>query len=161
MTIIEQHLEKAEKELQPNQLMEVLLKYVKSIEDDVFDLNVRQLEDGKDAFGKDLKNKNKKYSGVYSNYTALIAKKEKPILPKVAGKRYNFGWTGDYLKSFEMNLYPDRLEVINTREGSGTKKDFFDGYKDKYGLTKESLSQLIQDKILPFMQNHVRKTLTG
>lgn len=161
MTVIEKHLEKVEKDLQPDTLMEVLLKYVKSIEDDVFDLNVKQLEQGKDSFNKALKNKNDRYSGRYKQLTVDIAKQENPILPKRVGEPYNFGWTGDFLKSFEMKLLPDRLEVLNTGTGSGDKKKFFDGYNNLYGLTSNSLKELIETKILPYMQNHVKKVLLG
>lgn len=158
MGTLQQQLQKAEK-LNPQDLVNIIFNFLASIEDDVFDLNIKQMDQGYNAEGDPLINDNKKFDGVYSKFTADIAAIENPILPKKEGELYNFGWLGDYLANFEMKLFDDHLQIYSTGEGVGEKKDFFNGYKSLYGLTPNNIKFIIETKLLPFLINTIRLEL--
>ena len=136
-----------------------LFRFIKSIEKEIFDLNIKQIEQAEDAKGLPLINKDTSFSGVYSQTTEDIAAAEKPILPKRAGELYNFGYTGEFLGNFEMTLFKDHVEIFSTGEGSGEKKAFFDGYQSLYGLAPESIKQIIETRLIPFLHNYSRQSL--
>jgi hypothetical protein len=130
-------------------------------EKDIIYLNVEQMQSGKGSDDNILKNRNKRFNGVYKPLTQEIASKENPVLSKNAGELYNFGWTGDFLAN--MNLEVSNLEysIFSTGTGTGLKKAFFDGYNNMFGLNKESRSELIdakgfQNKLIKNIKNVVR-----
>jgi len=143
-----------------------LFKFIKSIENEIFDLNINQLQKAENSEGEPLINTVKtasgkpKYTGVYSQLTADIASSESPVLEKKAGELYNFGYTGDFF-NFEMSLFNDRVELFSTGTGSGEKKEFFDGYKSLYGLTPKSLIKIIEERLKPFLINYYTKSILG
>ena len=94
------HQERARK-LNPKRISKDFFLYVKKLENLFFDLNIIQLEDSKDSKGKLLKNKNKRFKGVYTQATEEIAKQENPKAPKKAGEPYNFLYHGDFLAGFK------------------------------------------------------------
>ncbi len=152
-------LQQRARKITPQKVKSDLFKFIKSIEDEIFDLNVTQLDNAEDSEGGVLINKDSRFSGVYSETTEEIAKLENPLLPKKAGELYNFGWFGDFLGNFEMTLFNDRVEIFSTGEGSGEKKAFFDGYKSMYGLTPESVRIIIDRRVKPFILQYYRKQL--
>jgi hypothetical protein len=130
-------------------------------EKDIIYLNVNQMQDGKGSNDGILKNNNKKFKGVYTEYTQEIASNENPILPKSKGDLYNFGYTGDFLNNLELTANKLDYVVFSTGTGVGDKKTFFDGYDNMFGLNKESREELIEgkgfgDKLIKNIKNVVR-----
>jgi len=147
------------KSLTPRRVTSDLFRFIKTIEDEIFDLNINQLYKAEDADGNDLVNKDEHFSGVYQPLTVAFAAEENPILPKKVGGLYNFGWDGEFLKGFEMVLFPDFVEIFSTGEGTGKKKAFFDGYQSLYGLSPKSISIIIEKRLLPFIKTYYAKNL--
>jgi hypothetical protein len=144
------------KNVKPSQVKRDLFRYIKSIENEFVNLNIKQLEQGIDAEGKTLKNTNKKYSGIYTKATEEIAKLENPLAPKKAGELYNFLWYGDLFKGFELFVKTGNLELFSTGTGTDEKAAFFDGYKDLFGLTDENLRIEIDTRLIPNLQEYYR-----
>ena len=115
-------------------------------EKDIIYLNVEQMQEGKGSDDKDLKNSNKNFKGKYTAFTAEIASKENPILSKSKGDLYNFGYTGDFLANMDLNVSNLQYTIFSTGTGVGDKQAFFDGYKNMFGLNKESRRELIDGK---------------
>lgn len=138
-------LKKNAKALTPQKIKKELLNYLKKIDYILFDLNIKQLEKGTTPKGGILNNKNKKYSGFYTQTTELIAKQENPLAPKKEGQPYNFLYSGDFVKGFISYIKGESIEWLSTGTGSGTKKEFFDGYKEFFGLDDESKRIVIND----------------
>jgi hypothetical protein len=113
-------------------------------EKDIIYLNVEQMQNGKGSDGGILKNNN--YKGVYSPITEEIAKQKIPILPKRTGELYNFGWEGNFLHNMDLEVSDLEYKVFSTGTGVDTKKEFFDGYVNMWGLNKESRAELIDGK---------------
>jgi hypothetical protein len=147
------------KKLTPQKIEKDLFRFIKSIEKEIFDLNVRQLEQAENAEGGALVNSNSRFSGVYQSLTVDIAATENPILPKKEGSLYNFGWTGDFLGNFKMDLFNDKVELFSTGTGSGEKAAFFDGYQSLYGLSPKSIVEIINRRIRPFFITYFPKNL--
>ena len=138
-------LQKNAKALTPQKVKKELLNYLKKIDYVLFDLNIKQLEKGTTPKGGVLKNRNKKYSGFYTQTTEIIASIKKPLAPKKTGELYNFLWGSDFIRGFKSYIKGESIEWLSTGTGSGTKKEFFDGYKEFYGLDDESKRIVIND----------------
>lgn len=151
-------VQKKAKNLTPQKITRDLFLFIKSIEKEIFDLNVKQLENAENANDGDLINKDKSFSGVYSQLSEDLG--HEAILPKKAGELYNFGWSGDFLGNFKMDLFSDRVEVYSTGEGSGEKQAFFNGYESLYGLNSESIIKIVETRIKPFFITYLQKKLT-
>lgn len=132
-------------------------------EKDIIYLNVEQMQDGKGSDDAMLKNNiegGKKYKGKYTELTAEIASKENPILSKGKGDLYNFGYTGDFLNNMQLEVTNLEYKIFSTGTGIGDKQAFFDGYKNMFGLNKESRAELIDakgfnDKLVKNLKNAV------
>jgi hypothetical protein len=150
---------KAER-LSPATVSRALFQLIRNLEKELVSLNIEQIEDHTDSFGKALDNTNKIFDGTYSQATEEIARNENPLASKNAGDPYNFLWTGEFLKGFELRIEGNALSFNNTGTGSGTKKAFFDGYKNLLGLTDENLNKVISERLLPFFLTYYRNELT-
>ncbi len=158
MATLTEQLEKLEK-LTRKTIENELFNAVKRIEKVVFDLNLKQLENTETSKGAPLINKNKKYSGFYTKATEEIALYENPLLPKKAGNPYNFIYRGDFIKGFKAKVTTKGVDIYSNGTGSGGKKVFFDGYNDLFGLTDENLKEVINTRLLPFLQKYFRDVL--
>ena len=148
------------KAITPSKFNEELFRFIKSIENEIFDLNVKQIENAEDAQGNPLINKDSRFSGVYTQLTEDIAAIENPVLPKKAGELYNFAWSGDFLSGFKMDVFTDHVDITSTGDGGNDeKKAFFEGYQSLYGLTPESIRSIANERILPFCRNFYRTRL--
>jgi len=126
---------------------EVVEKTFYESESDIVDIQAQQMQDGKGKDGNFLQHVNsKKYTGVYKSLTNEIATKEMPILPKVTGDLYNFGWTGSFLSNLQIKLSRNEISIFSTGTGSGDKQAFFDGFKTLFGLNSESRTELIENR---------------
>ena len=153
-------LQKKAQSLKESKIRTDLFKFIKSIEKVFIDLNIDQIEEHKNTQGKTLKNKIKKFSsGLYSESTAEFAKIDGVTTPKKAGEPYNFLWTGDFLKSFDLFTKNGNVTILSTGTGSGDKSEFFNGFSDMFGLTDENLKKVIDKDLLPFLINYYQKNL--
>lgn len=149
--------QKRAKNIKPSQVKSDLFKYVRSVEKLFIDLNIAQIEDSQNAKGGLLDNPN--YSGVYSKATEEIASYENPLAPKTAGEPYNFLWTGEFIKGFELFIRNGDLELFSTGTGNEDKAEFFNGYKELFGLTDKNLRAIIESDLLPFVLKYYRQKL--
>lgn len=137
-----------------------MFQEIRKIEQELINYNIDQIENFTDSYGQPMVNTNKKYSGRYSKLTEEIAKIENPLASKNYGDPYNFLWTGEFLKGFELRIENQTLSFRNTGTGAGSKKAFFDGYKNLLGLTDENLNRVISERILPFFLEYFYNELT-
>jgi hypothetical protein len=131
-----------------------------SKENEIVNLNIKQIEKSKGNDGKELKNdivRNGKqvFTGIYSLSTQLLDSR------KTAGDPYTFRDTGNFLNNFELYINPNltQVEIFSTGTGSADKADFFRGYKNIFGLDKDNQSTLNYVIILPELQKFVNKYL--
>jgi len=135
-------------------------KIIYANEDKIIDLNLSQIEKGQGADDRPLINENAEvYSGFYTAYTQKKAAKENPIYPKVAGKLYNFAWTGDYLSSYKVEVKDNASKIIirAADKGYGGKKAFLDGYSNIEGLNKRNIRKLDYEIIKPELQKFINR----
>lgn len=148
------------KRITPTKASSDLFRFIKTIEKEIFDLNTEQLEQAEDANDGVLINKDSRFSGVYAQLTEDIASVENPVAPKIAGELYNFAWDGDFLSNFQMEVFPDHVEIFSTGDGGADEKgQFFDGYESLYGLNSKSIVVIIEKRIQPYMLEYYRKQL--
>lgn len=131
-------------------------------EEEICLMNIQNIDDHIGSDGQILRNTNKKYSGRYTLATQMIAASERPLLPKIAGDQYNWMWTGQFIGGFKLRVIKNstQIEIFSTGEGSGLKKDFFDGYKNLYGLTIEDQRVLNQEIIKPELEKFIKQYLS-
>ena len=124
-------------------------------ENEIIRLNTQQIDDFIGSDGSVLKNSDIKFKGTYTLATALINPEKK------AGNRYNFLETGDFFKGFFVDVSSDltKVTINSTGTGFGDKADFFKGYKNIFGLTKENQLKLNYDIILPELQKFIKTNL--
>lgn len=143
-----------------NSLQDETERILLSKENEIVNLNIKQIENGTGNDGIRLSNdimRNGKqaYTGLYTLSTQLINPR------KTAGKQYDFRETGNFLNNFELYINPNltQIEIFSTGTGSNEKADFFRGYKNIFGLDKENQSKLNYSIILPELQKYVNKYL--
>lgn len=117
-------------------------------ENKIVNLNVSQFEDGIGSNDLFLINSNRIYSGYYRQ-------------GEKQGQLYDFFETGDFLNGLNIQMQQDltKFDIFSTGTGSGDKKDFFDGYKNLFGLTDENKRVLNQDIIYPEIMTFIKKYL--
>ena len=125
----------------------------------IFEMNLSQMQEQKDNTGGLLENKDRKFKGYYSQKTQLLSQKKRPLLPKIAGKPYNFVDSGDFKKGFKLTFNSNnQFTVSNYGLNSSFKFLFFKGYDNYLGLTKENeekVNEIIQDNVLEFANKHL------
>lgn len=130
-------------------------------EDEITAMNIQKIDAHRGSDGQILRNINRKYSGLYQPLTVEIAKTENPIRPKVLGQPYNWRWNGDFMSGFEIKVSDNatKIDIFSTGEGSGLKKDFFDGYTNLYGLTAADQYKLnyeiIYEPLMKFIRQYI------
>lgn len=127
----------------------------------IIQLNTSQIDNFIGVNGQPLESNIEKYSGVYTIATQLFASTENLLAPKIAGEQYNFLATGDFMKSFEVEINSriDRIYIRNTGTGAGDKKLFFDSYPLLLGLTKENAYRLNYEIIKPELDKFIKNAL--
>lgn len=152
---------KSAENLTESNLNNDLFDYIIALKKEFIKLNTEQINDHVNAKGKLLKNKNKKFTGIYTKATEEIAKAANPgpITTKKEGQPYNFVWGGDFMNNFYLYKKQGQITIGSTGTGSGDKEEFFRGYEDLFGLTDENLKGVIRDKVLPLFIKNIRNTL--
>lgn len=145
-----------------NTISDEVERIIYANEEDICLMNIQNIDDHIGSDGQALRNTNKKYSGLYQPMTVAIAQMENPLLPKVLGQPYNWMWTGQFIGGFKLRVVKKstQIEIYSTGEGSGLKKDFFDGYKNLYGLTVEDQRILNQEIIKPELEKFIKQYIS-
>ena len=125
----------------------------------IIKLNTSQIVLGLGSDDNKLINDNPIFSGKYTKTTELIAKKRKPIAPKKAGELYNFTWNGDFYRGFNFKLKKLKIYFFSTGTGANEKKDFFDGYKNIFGLNKDNQEKLNEKILKPALWKYLKRYL--
>lgn len=150
MNVIDQHLEKVKRELNPQAIQTALFNQIRLIENNFIQLNKEQIFDlSKDIYGKDI--------GFYSKATEKITGGAKR-----AGDPFTGVDSGDWMKGFFMKVDKDGLFFGSTDEKKnkkifGEKSTWLS--KDLFALTDENLNLVIERDVLPFIQNYSIKSL--
>lgn len=108
--------------------------------DKIIALNIEQIDNHEGSDGKMLKNTDTRFKGTYTQLTEEIAASAspRPEAPKRRGDPYNWVWSGDFMSNFKLEQKGDDFQIYSTGSGSGAKAEFFKGYRNLYGLTKEN-----------------------
>lgn len=132
-------------------------KIVKKYEKDIINLNALQMEEGMGADGLGLVNENPIFTGRYQLLTQLLS--DDAIAPKTAGERYNFVWHGDFMSGMYVYFEPNgQYKIFSNGMGTGSKLDFFKGYKNLFGLNEHS-RKLLREKIMPELRAYLKSKL--
>lgn len=122
---------------------------LKRLESFIIDLNQIQLSEGMDIFGGSL--------GVYSARTQQIAQGQRTREPKIAGRPYNFEWTGQLFDGMHIVFTTNTADIFSR----DPKAAFIsDKYSDNiFGLTDEHRLELITERVIPLMVDLIWKRL--
>jgi len=147
MATLYQQLQKAKK-LNHNKVSKDIFRYIRSIEKYIVDLNRDQIEkDSQDIYGKAI--------GFYSQATDLITGGRKKAGDPFTGKD-----TGNWLKAFYMQEVSGVLRFNSSDPKTSVilKSDAWLS-DELFGLTDENLQKVIDEKLLPFFLEYIRKEL--
>lgn len=134
----------------------IVLRTASRFEAYLVDLNQLQLSEGKDIFGKII--------GFYSEATQAIAAQETTRQPKIAGRPYNFEWTGGVFGGMKIRtrIGAGYIEIYTTDEKYDLLIDTYSGFFGEntiFGLTPDSQAEFVSEKLEPAVQDLVWKTL--
>jgi hypothetical protein len=131
-------------------------RIVMSNENEIINLNIIKIEQGKGSDGGLLDNKISIFSdGRYKLGTQLLNSSKK------AGDLYTFIETGDFVSNFQVELSSDltKVNIFSTGEGTGLKKSFFSGYTNLYGLDDKDANKLNYEIIYPELMAFIKQYL--
>lgn len=134
----------------------IVLRTASRFEAYLVDLNQLQLSEGKDIFGEII--------GFYSEATQAIAAQETTRQPKIAGRPYNFEWTGGVFDGMKIRtrIGAGYIEIYTTDEKYDLLIDTYSGFFGEntiFGLTPDSQTEFVSEKLEPAVQDLVWKTL--
>lgn len=113
-------------------------------------LQTQQLGIGLNSDGEPLHSKNDEningfYKAVTQNYWAKV---HPPVKPKIAGRAYNFQWTGTTFGTMALRIKSDEFEIF-TKDG---KQRMLEGiYGRIFDLSPENNELINENIILPYI----------
>jgi len=131
-----------------------VLRIAKRFEAYLIDLNQLNLSQGRDIFGEII--------GTYSQATEEIAKTEFTVRPKVAGRNYNFEWSGEFFRGMRLKISAEYIEFISVSEESPlilAKFSNIFGEQVVLGLSEDAIAEFAQDKLIPELQKYTWEAL--
>lgn len=154
MGLLKPYIDRLEKA--SNELDRIAIEAVRDNEKFILDLlKDEQLGKGLDSFGKDIVHPSKRSGGripLYEPSTQDYWAKKSPLprTKKVAGKRYNMDWTGNFKDSMKIKAEKGGFDVV-----ASTKRALEAIYGTKLtALTKENV-EIINDKyVSPALYKH-------
>ncbi len=112
-----------------NDLPSLVSRSIADNEAEIWDMNFENMQGGLSNDGKTLVNAD--WGGLYTEKTEAIAEKQQTLFRKMAGTRYNFGWTGTFYKSPNIKVEDGKLYIKNYgMDDTPSKIAFFAGYKE-------------------------------
>lgn len=141
MTILE-----FQKNLKKINLIKAYKECMKELEPEIIDLNLSQLEVGKDSSGSLLPE--------YANADYAAAKKAQG---SKSGNHYDLKLEGDFWEAFFGKLEGEDMRI----ESRDIKRDELVALTsiEIFGLTKENLNKFINDSFYPLFMDKLRKQL--
>ena len=150
MNVIDQHLEKVKRELNPQAIQAALFNQIRLIEKNFTQLNKEQIFDlSKDIYGKDI--------GFYSKATEEITAGAKKAGDPFTGVDSGYWMKGFFMKVDKNGLFFGSTDEKKNKEIFGEKSTWLS--RDLFGLTDENLNLVIERDLLPFIQNYSIKSL--
>lgn len=101
--------------------------------------------------------------GVYSEKTEELAAREFTRQPKIAGRPYNFEWTGDLFDGMKAKFTNSEIEIFSTAAHADEVVAKFSGtFGDEtlFGLTEAHFKEFTSKKILPDLQKELLNALS-
>lgn len=129
----------------------LVFEVIKRFEAYLIDLNLLQLEEGKNPEGRIL--------GTYSRSTeleALFGDGPRPIEPKREGEPYNFQWTGGLFDGMILTVENNTATFYSTDSKTPI---LLEKYGNIFGLSKEHLQEAVSQKIYPAFAQAFRARL--
>lgn len=147
MATLQEQLQKAKKAT-PGNLSKDLFKFIRSIEEDILDLERKRIsEDSKDIFGQPI--------GFYSFFTDHLTNGIKK-----AGEPFTGKDTGEWFEGFYMQ---EVSGVLRFSSKDPKTKDILNSEHwlsdELFGLSDEDLEGVIETRLLPFFIENSRKKL--
>ncbi len=136
------------KKLTPDRMQKDLFKFIKSIEKNLVDRNIRQIKiESKDINGNAI--------GFYSYWTEVLSNGEKK-----QGQPFTGEDTGDWMRGFFLEIKDDRFRLFSKDPKTHAILDS-DAWlsDDLFGLTDKDLKEVIRQNILPFFIKNIRENL--
>jgi hypothetical protein len=139
-----------------NRLQDETEKIIYNNEDEIIDLNLKQIDNDLGFDNKELLNP--KFDGVYSVNNFNQLGEFRP-----AGTLYTFRNTGEFRREFYIQITPDSTKIIIDSYGTGgvgsKKHNFFKGYNNIFGLTNQNQYILNYEIILPELNKFIKENL--
>jgi hypothetical protein len=123
-------------------------KAVKKSSNEIMELNKVNLSKGLNSKGKVV--------GKYSFFTLRYAKLLKPKKPKVVGSRYNFYWTGKFIKGIFITYSNKKIDFKSKGMGYIRKSRFIND-NELLGVTKRQGSEINYKILTPKLQSYFKK----
>lgn len=101
--------------------------------------------------------------GQYSEKTEQIASQQYTRQPKVAGRDYNFEWSGELFDGMQVRFTKEYIEIFSTADHADEVVAKFSGsFGDElfFGLTTAHMEEFVS-KIRPDIVVEIKKTLVG
>jgi hypothetical protein len=130
------------KNLSENEINNLLFDEFFKLEDEISDLNLKQIEQSKGFDYQELDSNT--YNGTYSENTQAYADLGNPypsLTRKPKGEKYNFLWSGNFAKGFGIRKEGDGIETYSNGAYSTTtfgKTAFFQSYNNMFGLNEKN-----------------------
>lgn len=131
-----------------DELEKIAFGVLKRLESFIIDLNQIQLSQGENIFGASL--------GVYSERTEEIARRESTREPKIAGRPYNFEWTGSLFDNMYIVFTTNTADIFSRDPKAAFLED---DYGEIFGLNEKNMTELVTEKALPLILEIICKRL--
>jgi hypothetical protein len=123
-------------------------KSIKKSSKEIIKLNVDNLDKGLNSNGAVV--------GTYSFFTIRYAKKFKPRKPKVVGSRYNFYWTGAFIKGIFLTYQGQKIKFQSKGMGFKRKTRFITN-NQLLGVTSIQGQKINYGILAPKLQSYFKK----
>lgn len=146
-----------------NDLPNLVSRSIADNEAEIWKMNVENMQGGLNNDGKTLVNTD--WGGLYTEKTESIASQQRkltggkyPIYNKLSGIKYNFGWSGTFLKSQNIKVEDGKLYIKNYgMDDTPSKIAFFAGYKETLlGLPDSDMKfvfEIINNEIWSYLKS--------
>tara|TARA_R110000796_G_scaffold19818_1_gene59380 strand:- start:374 stop:817 length:444 start_codon:yes stop_codon:yes gene_type:complete len=123
-------------------------KSIKKTSKEIIQLNVNNLDKGLNSNGAVV--------GTYSFFTIKYAKKFKARKPKVVGSRYNFYWTGAFIKGIFITYQGGKIKFQSKGMGYRRKTRFITN-NNLLGVTSIQSQKINYGILAPKLQDYFKK----
>ncbi|WP_340156248.1 hypothetical protein [uncultured Winogradskyella sp.] len=126
-------------------------KSIKKTSKEIIKLNTSNLDKGLNSNGAVV--------GTYSFFTIRYAKRFKPRKPKIVGSRYNFYWTGKFIKGIFITYQGQKIKFSSTGMGYKRKTRFITN-NNLLGVTSVQSQKINYGILAPKLQEYFQKHIS-